>query len=56
MLPAESWDLFKENVGKNLNFAIIEYEIDKFRKLLRDYPVINTQSNIIVYQPWSESS
>jgi len=49
MLPNEAWEKFILNVGLNLHFMIIEYDDDLFRKLIRDYPSIESSSNIVVW-------
>lgn len=56
MLPHEAWDKFKLNVGLNLHFMIVEYDDDRFRKLVRDYPCIESNTNIVLWQEWPENS
>lgn len=56
MLPHEAWDKFKLNVGLNLHFMIVEYDDDRFRKLVRDYPSIESNTNIVLWQEWPENS
>lgn len=36
MLHGEMWEKFKQNTRMNLHFMIVEWQDERFRKLVRD--------------------